>query len=239
MESKSVFRILDLNVFHGRIQALWDISLRVESSEMVAIVGANGAGKTTLLNTISGILRPASGGVWFEERRIDGLSPPDIVDLGICHIPESRKLFPEMTVLENLEMGAYPRRAWKQKSQTLTGVFKLFPRLKEREQQLARTLSGGEQQMLAIGRGLMSMPRLCLIDEPSYGLAPILVSEVFQVIRSLRAQGIAVLLVEQNVKRSLEIADRGYVMENGRVSHEGACSDLLCSDYIQKAYLGL
>jgi branched-chain amino acid transport system ATP-binding protein len=239
LENKPVLQTSNLNVFHGKIQALWDICLKIDKSEIVAIVGANGAGKTTLLNTISGILRPVSGQVLFEGHRIDGLSPQDIVDLGVCHIPESRKLFPDMTVRENLEMGAYPRRAWKQKSQTLAGIYKLFPRLKERERQLARTLSGGEQQMLAMGRGLMSVPKLCLIDEPSYGLAPILVAEVFQVIKSLREQGITVLLIEQNVRRSLEIADRGYVMENGRICLEGACSDLLCSDYIQKAYLGL
>jgi branched-chain amino acid transport system ATP-binding protein len=239
LENKTILQINNLNVFHGRIQALWDICLRVDKSEMVAIVGANGTGKTTLLNTISGVLRPASGQVLFEERRIDGLPPQIIVDLGICHIPESRKLFPDMNVRENLEMGAYPRRAWRQKSQTLAQVYKFFPRLKERERQLARTLSGGEQQMLAMGRGLMSIPKLCLIDEPSYGLAPILVSEVFQVIKSLREHGITILLVEQNVRLSLEIADRGYVMENGRICLEGACSDLLCSDHIQKAYLGL
>jgi branched-chain amino acid transport system ATP-binding protein len=175
----------------------------------------------------------------FEGRRIDGLTPYAIVDLGICHIPESRRLFPDMTVRENLEMGAYPRRAWRQKGATLARIYSLFPRLKERERQLARTLSGGEQQMLAMGRGLMSRPKLCLIDEPSYGLAPILVSEVFQVIKSLRDEGIGILLVEQNVRRSLEIADRGYVMENGRICLEGACGDLLCSDYIRRAYLGL
>jgi len=221
------------------MQALWDVCMTVKRLETVALVGANGTGKTTLLNTISGLLRPSSGAVIFDGKRIDGLPPQAIVDLGVCHIPESRRLFPDMTVRENLEMGSFPRRVWKMRADTFAQVFNLFPRLRERQHQLARTLSGGEQQMLAIGRGLMSRPKICLIDEPSYGLAPMLASEVFSVIRSLREQGIAVLLVEQNVRRSLEIADRGYVMENGRVCLEGACAELLCSEYIRKAYLGL
>jgi branched-chain amino acid transport system ATP-binding protein len=221
------------------MQALWDVCLNVKRLETVALVGANGTGKTTLLNTISGLLHPSSGAVVFEGKQIDALPPQAIVDLGICHIPESRRLFPDMTVRENLEMGAYPRRVWKRRADALAQVYGIFPRLMERQHQLARTLSGGEQQMLAMGRGLMSMPKLCMIDEPSYGLAPMLVSEVFRVISSLRERGITVLLVEQNVRRSLEIADRGYVMENGRVCLEGACAELLCSDYIRKAYLGL
>ena len=229
-----------LNTFYGQIQVLWDICLKINEAEIVALVGANGAGKTTLLNTISGILRPTSGSVSFLGQRIDGLSPHTIVELGISHIPEGRKLFTDMSVYENLEMGAYISRAWKMRHETLEHVYQLFPMLKERAGQLARTLSGGEQQMLAMGRGLMSRPKLCIIDEPSNGLAPLLVSEVFQIIKSLRKeQGITILLIEQNVRQTLEIADRACVLENGRMALEGTCEDLLKSDHVRKAYLGL
>jgi branched-chain amino acid transport system ATP-binding protein len=229
----------NLCTFYGNIQALWDVSFRIDETEIVALVGANGAGKTTLLNTISGLLRPASGSVTFLGQRIDGLTSHKIVELGISHIPEGRRLFTDMSVRENLEMGAYLQRAWKHKEETLERVYQVFPALKEREGQLARTLSGGEQQMLAMGRGLMSRPKLCIIDEPSNGLAPRLVLEVFQIIRSLREQGITILLIEQNVKHTLEIADRACVLENGRVVLEGTCDKLLQSDHIRKAYLGL
>jgi len=228
-----------LNTFYGQIQVLWDIYLKINEGEILALVGANGAGKTTLLNTISGILRPTSGTVNFLGQRIDGLSPHTIVELGISHIPEGRKLFTDMSVHENLEMGAYISRAWKMRHETLEHVYQLFPMLKERAGQLARTLSGGEQQMLAMGRGLMSRPKLCIIDEPSNGLAPLLVSEVFQIIKSLREQGITILLIEQNVRQTLEIADRACVLENGRMALEGCCEDLLKSDHVRKAYLGL
>jgi branched-chain amino acid transport system ATP-binding protein len=228
-----------LDTFYGKAQALWDISLTVGEKEIVALVGSNGAGKTTLLNTISGLLHPASGSISFLGERIDGLTPHTIVGLGISHVPEGGRVFTSMTVRENLEMGAYPYHAWKQKAETLEQVYQVFPVLKERQGQLARTLSGGEQQMLAMGRGLMSRPKLCLFDEPSYGLSPILVAEVFRVIKSLREQGIAILLVEQNVRQTLEIADRACVLENGRVAVEGACDSLLTSDYVRKAYLGL
>jgi branched-chain amino acid transport system ATP-binding protein len=229
-----------LNTFYGQIQVLWDICLKIEEGEILALVGANGAGKTTLLHTISGILRPTSGSVSFLGQRIDGLSPHTIVELGISHIPEGRKLFTDMSVYENLEMGAYISRAWKMRHETLEHVYQLFPMLKERAGQLARTLSGGEQQMLAMGRGLMSRPKLCIIDEPSNGLAPLLVSEVFQIIKSLRKeQGITILLIEQNVRQTLEIADRACVLENGRMALEGTCEDLLKSDHVRKAYLGL
>ena len=234
-----MLEVSNIDTFYGKAQALWDVSLRIDEAEMVALVGANGAGKTTLLNTISGLLRPASGSVEFLGKRIDGLSPHSIVGLGISHVPEGRKLFADMTVRENLEMGAYPYHAWKQKEETLEQVYQVFPALKEREGQLARTLSGGEQQMLAMGRGLMSRPKLCMFDEPSYGLAPRLLLEVFQVVKSLREQGITILLIEQNVSRTLEIADRAYVLENGRVVLEGVCDKLLQSDYVRKAYLGL
>ena len=234
-----MLEVSNVNIFYGKTQALWDVSLRIDEKEIVALIGANGAGKTTLLNTISGLLRPASGSVGFLGKRTDGLTPHAIVELGISHVPEGRKLFPEMTVYENLEMGAYPYSAWKQRKETSEQVYQIFPVLKERARQLARTLSGGEQQMLAMGRGLMSRPRLCMFDEPSYGLAPRLMLEVFQVIKSLREQGITILLIEQNVPRTLEIADRAYVLENGRVVLEGACDKLLQSDYVRKAYLGI
>jgi branched-chain amino acid transport system ATP-binding protein len=228
-----------LETFYGKAQALWDFSITVGEKEIVALIGSNGAGKTTLLNTISGLLHPASGSISFLGERIDGLTPHTIVELGISHVPEGGRIFTSMTVRENLEMGAYPYHAWKRKAETLEQVYRVFPVLKERERQLARTLSGGEQQMLAMGRGLMSRPKLCLFDEPSYGLSPILVTEVFKVIKSLREQGIAILLVEQNVRQTLEIADRACVLENGRVAVEGACDRLLTSDYVRKAYLGL
>lgn len=224
---------------YGKIQALWDVSFSVNEAEIFALVGANGAGKSTLLNTISGLVRPTSGSITFLGQRIDGLSPHVIVELGISHIPEGRKLFTDMSVRENLEMGAYPKRAWKQKDTTIQQVYKTFPILRERERQLATTLSGGEQQMLAMGRGLMSQPKICIIDEPSNGLAPRLVLEVFQIIKSLREQGITILLIEQNVKQTLEVADRACVLENGRLSLEGTCNELLRSDHIRKAYLGL
>ena len=234
-----MLEVNNINTFYGKMGALWDVSLKVNEREIVALVGANGAGKTTLLNTISGLLHPASGTVEFLGNRIDGLTPHAIVGLGISHIPEGRKLFADMTVRENLEMGAYPHHAWKQKEETLKQVYQVFPTLKERESQLARTLSGGEQQMLAMGRGLMSRPRLCMFDEPSYGLAPRLVLEVFQIIKSLREHGLTVLLIEQNVRRTLEIADRAYVLENGRVVLEGTCAQCLESEHVKKAYLGL
>jgi len=234
-----MLEVSKINTFYGKAQALWDVSLRIDEAEIVALIGANGAGKTTLLNTISGLLHPASGSVEFLGQRIDGLAPHKIVELGVSHIPEGRKLFPDMTVRENLEMGAYTSQAWKQKGETFKQVYQVFPALKEREGQLARTLSGGEQQMLAMGRGLMSKPRLCMFDEPSYGLAPRLLLEVFQVIQSLREQGITILLIEQNVRSTLEISDRAYVLENGRVVLEGTCQQCLQSEHVKKAYLGI
>jgi len=234
-----MLEVRNIDTLYGKTQALWDVCLGISESEIVALVGSNGAGKTTLLNTISGLVRPASGSVEFLGRRIDGLPPHSVVELGISHVPEGGRVFPEMSVRENLEMGAYTDSAWKQKDETLDQVYEVFPILKERERQLARTLSGGERQMLAIGRGLMSRPKLCLFDEPSYGLAPLLVGEIFRIIQGLRDQGITVFLIEQNVRRTLEIADRAYVLENGRVCLEGACDELLQSDFVRKAYLGL
>ena len=234
-----MLEINNINTFYGPIQVLWDISLKIEEGEIAALVGANGAGKSTLLNTISGVIRPASGTISFLDQRIDSLAPHNIVELGISHIPEGRKLFTDMSVHENLEMGAYSSRAWKNRHETLEQVYELFPVLKERSGQMARTLSGGEQQMVAMGRGLMSLPKLIIIDEPSNGLAPRLVLEVFQKIQSLRDQGITILLVEQNVHHTLEIADHACVLENGRIALQGQCKLLLESDHIKKAYLGL
>ena len=228
-----------LNTFYGKIQVLWDVSLEIREAEIVALVGANGAGKTTLLNTITGLLRPASGRIEFLEQRIDNQKPHVISELGISHIPEGRNLFPDMSVRENLEMGAYPKRVWRQKMETLNDVYRLFPVLKEKQGQLARTLSGGQQQMVAMGRGMMARPKLCLIDEPSSGLAPIVVSEIFQIIKELRDQGITIFLVEQNVQQTMEIANRAYVMENGRLVQAGQCQELLRDESIKKAYLGL
>jgi branched-chain amino acid transport system ATP-binding protein len=234
-----MLEVSNINTFYGKIQALWEVSLQIKEAEIVALVGANGAGKTTLLNTISGLLRPASGSVEFSGKRIDGLKPHAIVELGMCHIPEGRRLFPDMSVRENLEMGAYTKRVWKYKQKTFDKVYQLFPILKARQGQLARTLSGGEQQMVAMGRGLMSNPTLCMIDEPSSGLAPIVVDDLFNIIEGLRTQGIAIFLIEQNVQQTLEIADRAYVLENGRVTLEGESKNLLEEEMIRKAYLGL
>jgi len=234
-----MLEVSNLDVFYGKSQALRDVSLRVDEGEIVALVGANGAGKTTLLNTVSGLLRPASGSVEFLGKRIDRLAPHKIVNLGICQIPEGRKLFSDMTVGENLEMGAYSSEAWKRRKETLEQVYKIFPVLEERRRQSAKKLSGGEGQMVAIGRGLMSSPRLCMFDEPSYGLAPKLFSEVLGAIKHLREQGITIFLVEQNVRQTLETADRAYVLENGRIALEGKGKDLLQDELVKKAYLGL
>ena len=234
-----MLEVSNLDVFYGKSQALRDVSLIVNEGEIVALVGANGAGKTTLLNTISGLLRPASGSVKFLDQRIDRLAPHKIMKLGISQIPEGRKLFTDMTVRENLEMGAYASEAWKRRGKTLEQVYEVFPVLKERSTQPAKKLSGGEGQMVAIGRGLMSTPRLCMFDEPSYGLAPKLFSEVLVVIKHLREQGITIFLVEQNVPQTLETADRAYVMENGQIVLEGKGKDLLQDKLVKKAYLGL
>jgi len=234
-----MLEVSSLNVFYGKSQALRDVSLKVNEKEIVALVGANGAGKTTLLNTISGLLRPASGSVEFLGQRIDRLAPHKIMNLGICQIPEGRRLFSDMTVGDNLEMGAYSSTAWKRKKEALEHVFQVFPVLRERRGQSAKKLSGGERQMVAIGRGLMSSPRLCMFDEPSYGLAPKLFSEVLDTIRRLREQGITIFLVEQNVRQTLETADRAYVLENGQIVLEGTGKDLLQSEQVKTAYLGL
>jgi branched-chain amino acid transport system ATP-binding protein len=234
-----MLELVDVCARYGKTQVLWDVGLAVNQGEIVALVGSNGSGKTTLLKAICGLLPPSSGSVEFLGRRIDGLAPHEVVDLGISHVPEGGKVFPDMSVRENLEMGAYPPQAWARKEEMLQRVFRAFPVLEERRRQPAKTLSGGERQMLAIGRALMSGPKLCLLDEPSYGLAPLLITEIFRIVRGLREEQVTVLLIEQNVKHTLETADRAYVLENGRISLAGECRELLKSDYVKKAYLGL
>ncbi len=224
---------------YGEVRALWDVSLVVNEGEIVTLLGANGAGKTTTMRVLSGLLRPLSGTVTFAGERIHRLPPPRIVQAGLVQIPEGRRLWPRMTVLENLELGAYAPLARARRHETLDWVFSLFPRLAERRTQLAGTLSGGEQQMLAIGRGLMSRPRLLMLDEPSLGLAPILVREVFNIITQINARGVTVLLVEQNVRQALEIAHRGYVLETGRIVRSGPARGLLEDPEIKRVYLGL
>ncbi len=235
----ALLEINNLNCFYGNVQVLWDVSLRVESAEIVALLGANGAGKTTLLNAITGGVRPASGSIVFMDQELIGMPAYLMLEKGISYLPENGGLFPDMSVRENLEMGAYPRSMWKGRREAINAVFDMFPKLRERERQLASTLSGGERQMLAMGRGIISNPKLCLFDELSYGLAPIMVTEAFRMVRLLRDRGITVLLVEQNVRQTLELADRAYVMENGRIVLEDRCCRLIEDDYIKKAYLGL
>ncbi len=227
-----------VSVFHGDLQAVHGISLAVRAGEIVTLVGGNGAGKTTTLRTISGLLRPSAGTIRFDGRRIDGWAPDRIVEHGVVHVPEGRKLFPSLTVRENLELGAYTRRARLRSARALDEVMSRFPVLRERAAQLAGTLSGGEQQMCAIARALMASPALLMLDEPSLGLAPKIVHEVFRVVRDIHALGVTVLLVEQNVRQALLASQRGYVLENGRIVLEGSGRELLASAATQKAYLG-
>ncbi|MBP1730245.1 MAG: amino acid transporter ATPase [Deltaproteobacteria bacterium] len=234
-----MLKVHNLNVFYGKLQVLWDVSLHVEEGEIVALIGANGAGKTTLLNTISSFHHPASGTVEFLGKRIDKIAPHSVVALGISHIPEGKKLFPDMTVRENLELGAYASAKGKEVDARLDEVYQIFPALKQKKNELPRRLSGGVQQMLAMGRGLMSRPKLCMFDEPSSGLAPIVIKEVLNVIKALRDQGTTTLLVEQNTQHALGIADRGYVLENGRITLEGTGAELLQNEHVKVAYLGL
>jgi len=234
-----MLEISHIDVFYGDVQVLWDVSFEVKKGEIVALIGANGSGKTTTLATISSLLRPRKGSVTYEGEPIHTREPHDMVSLGIAHVPEARRLFPEMSVKENLLVGALAPEAKKARPEMLEKVFTIFPRLKERENQAAGTLSGGEQQMAAMARGLMSKPRLLMLDEPSLGLSPLLVGEIFRVIQEVHEQGVTVLLVEQNVFKTLSIADRAYVLENGRVVLEGTGKDLLANDHVKKAYLGL
>jgi len=224
---------------YGDIRVLWGASLTVFDKEMVTMVGSNGSGKTTLINTIMGMLRATAGTVKFLGQPIHQLPPHKIVDKGISLIPEGRKLFPGMTVLENLELGAYFPHARKQITRSLEWVFDLFPRLKERKDQLVGTLSGGEQQMVTVGRGLMSLPKLLLIDEPSMGLAPLMVAELFRTIKRINSEGMTIFLVEQNARQAMEISHRTYVLENGRIVREGRSEDLLKDDEIRRSYLGI
>jgi branched-chain amino acid transport system ATP-binding protein len=234
-----MLNINGLSLFYGKIQVLWNVCLSVDEQKMVAVIGSNASGKTSLLNAVSGLLPPSSGTVEFLGKRIDRMPAYLIARLGISHIPEGGGLFPDMKVSENLELGAYSHAAESEKQQTLQWVYEIFPALAARAGQRARTLSGGERQMLAIGRGLMSRPRLCMLDEPSYALSPLLVTEVFKAVKELRERGTTVLLVEQDIKRALEMADRAYLLENGRVVLEGPRELFLQNDHVKKAYLGL
>ena len=233
-----MLEIKDLNVFYGAIHALKGISLTVEEGELVSLIGANGAGKTTTLHTISGLLTVASGSVTLDGKDLQKVAPNKIISMGLAHVPEGRHVFSRMTVEENLRMGAYIIKDQKKISENLENVYSHFPRLKERSRQLAGTLSGGEQQMLATGRALMTNPKIVLMDEPSMGLSPLLVKEIFSIIQELHESGITILLVEQNAKMALAVADRAYVLETGCISMSGKASELAEDDRVRKAYLG-
>ena len=235
----ALLEVKNIDVFYGDVQVIFGLSLCVEDGEVVSIIGGNGAGKSTLLKTISGLMHPTKGEITFESKTIQRSSPEDIVECGIVQIPEGRRLFTLMSVEDNLIVGAYNKRADREREATLGKVYQLFPRLKERTAQMAMTLSGGEQQMVAIGRGLMAKPRLLMLDEPSLGLAPILTKSIFETVRKIADQGTTVLLVEQDVKHSLSLSDRGYVLEHGRTVMEGPAKDLLEDPHIKTAYLGL
>ncbi len=234
-----MLKVSEIDVYYGDLQALREVSIKVEAGEIVSVIGSNGAGKSSLLKTISGILRPRRGSITLDGKDISQASSSRIVEQGISHVPEGRQIFPTMTVLENLEMGAQFPRTRTVMAETMQQVFGYFPRLKERLNQKAGTLSGGEQQMLAMGRGLMSRPALMMLDEPSLGLAPVLVSTIFEIIEQINRQGTSILLIEQNVFHSLKISTRGYVLENGRVALGGTGQELLENPHIRKTYLGL
>ena len=231
-----LLRILDLKVNYGGIEAVKGITLSVEEGQIVTLIGANGAGKSTTLRTISGLIKPRSGRIWFCSEDITGMDPSSIVKRGITMAPEGRRIFPDMTVLENLRVGAYLRND--DLSDDLDRVFTLFPRLKEREWQLGGTLSGGEQQMLAVGRALMAKPRLIMLDEPSLGLAPLVVKSIFEIIREINAQGVTILLIEQNANMALQVAHKAYVLETGSITRTGTGAELLADESIKEAYLG-
>ncbi len=235
----ALLELKGVDVFYGRVQALHGVSLSLGEREIVALIGSNGAGKTTTLRTISGLMRPSRGSILFDGRELTTVGAHRIVSLGICHSPEGRRLFPRLSVLDNLNMGAYTRKDRDAVAKDLARVYELFPRLKERQTQLAGTLSGGEQQMLAIGRALMARPKVLMLDEPSLGLAPILVQLIFQVLQDINAHGTPILLVEQNATKALEIAHRGYVLETGNIVQTGTGTELLGSPDVQRAYLGM
>ncbi|KAB0669756.1 ABC transporter ATP-binding protein [Oryzomonas sagensis] len=228
-----------LNFSYGDLKVLWDIDLEVHAGEIVTVVGANGAGKSTTLKNISRLVKPTSGSITFQGEELEKLESHQVVERGIVQVPEGRKIFPEMTVLENLRMGSYIKSARKAREANVERVFGMFPRLKEREKQLGGTMSGGEQQMLAIARGLMANPKLLLMDEPSLGLSPLFVKIIFEIIQEINRQGVAILLVEQNVFQSLKIAHRAYVLETGRVVLTGEGNDLLSNEHVKKAFLGM
>jgi branched-chain amino acid transport system ATP-binding protein len=239
VSTEGLLTVSGLNVSYGAAQALWDVSFTVGRGELVVLVGPNGAGKTTTLRTVQGVLKPKSGSVTFGSKEITGLAANKVTDLGLCLVPEGRGLFTTMTVEENLQLGAFSRRARSRVKDNLTTVYELFPLLKEREGQRAGSLSGGEQQMLAIGRGMMSSPEMIMLDEPSLGLAPIIVSRVFKVLKELKDRGLTILLVEQNTEASLVIADRGYLLDNGRVGFQGKPEEFRANQSLKEAYLGL
>jgi branched-chain amino acid transport system ATP-binding protein len=239
IEKMTMLQVKNINVCYGDVQILWDISFAVNKGEIVALVGTNGAGKSTTLKTISGLLSPRGGEILFEDIVLHKMKPFKLIELGIVHVPEGRRLFVEMSVEENLDMGSLKGKARTERQKRKEQIFDLFPRLKERRFQLAGTLSGGEQQMLAVGRGLMSKPRFMMFDEPSLGLAPILVKEIFNVIRKIRDEGTTVLIVEQNVNQTLAIADKAYVLERGKIILQGTGEELLCNAHVKKAYLGV
>jgi branched-chain amino acid transport system ATP-binding protein len=235
----ALLEVESIDAFYGRIQALRGMSIQVDKGEVVALIGSNGAGKTTTLRTISGLMHPQSGTIRFDGRDITRTGPSRIVEMGICQSPEGRRLFPRMTVVDNLFMGAYTRNDKPGIATDMDRVFTLFPRLKERRTQIAGTLSGGEQQMLAMGRALMASPKLLMLDEPSLGLAPILIETIFSIVREINAQGVPVLLVEQNASKALEVAHRAYVLETGSIVKSGTGREVAASEDVQKAYLGI
>ena len=234
----AMLEVRDLQVYYGMIHAIKGISFDVNQGEVIALIGANGAGKTTTLHTITGLLAPKSGSVLFEGKDITKVPAHKIVSMGMAHVPEGRRVFAELSVYENLKMGAYTRKDKKEIEESLANVYKRFPRLEERKNQMAGTLSGGEQQMLAMGRALMSKPKIILMDEPSMGLSPIFVNEIFDIIRAVSESGTTVLLVEQNAKKALSISDRAYVLETGTITMSGKATDLLEDEAVKKAYLG-
>ena len=234
----AMLEVRDLQVYYGMIHAIKGISFDVNQGEVIALIGANGAGKTTTLHTITGLLAPKSGSVLFEGKDITKVPAHKIVSMGMAHVPEGRRVFAELSVYENLKMGAYTRKDKKEIEESLANVYKRFPRLEERKNQMAGTLSGGEQQMLAMGRALMSKPKIILMDEPSMGLSPIFVNEIFDIIRAVSESGTTVLLVEQNAKKALSIAARAYVLETGTITMSGKAKDLLEDEAVKKAYLG-
>lgn len=238
MSQEVLLQVSNIDVYYGNLQVLWDMSLDVRSGELVAIAGANGAGKSTLLKTISGVLHPRKGNIEFAGNDITRLNAYDIVNLGISQVPEGRKLFPDMTVRQNLVIGSYNHDARRKRDENLERVYQLFPILEERSKQLAKTLSGGQQQMVAIGRGLMANPSLMIIDEMSLGLSPLIVSELFRVLHEIKASGVTILLVEQNVWQTLHEADRAYVIETGRIVLSGNAHDLIEEEEVRNAYFG-